>query len=110
VRCSGRALARDHFPVGTFPGLTKTAVSGAPGDESRTYCRRCAARAAPQAASGSAAAPPARGGGRAAAARAGGVRSLADIAKSDEDTDEDDHNEYYAGGEKSGQARALAPQ
>lgn len=69
----------------------------------------CAARAAPQSASGSAPAPPARGGGHAAAQRVGGVRSLADIAKSDEDTDEDDHNEYYAGGEKSGQARARAP-
>lgn len=33
--------------------------------------------------------------------QAGGVRSLADVAKdSEEDSDEDEGNEYYAGGEK----------
>ena len=36
------------------------------------------------------------------------MRSLADIAKSDEDSDDDDRNEYYAGGEKSGQVLADA--
>ena len=34
------------------------------------------------------------------------MRSLSDLgADKDEDSDEDDRNEYYAGGEKSGQAR-----
>lgn len=68
--------------------------------------RACAAAAA---ASGSAAAPvPARPAARGAAPRPSGVRSLADIAKSDEDSDEDERNEYYAGGEKSGQVRPVA--
>lgn len=53
---------------------------------------------------------PARPAARGAAPRPGGVRSLADIAKSDEDSDEDERNEYYAGGEKSGQVwPAAAP-
>jgi hypothetical protein len=36
------------------------------------------------------------------------VRSLADIGGQQEDSDEDDHNEYYAGGEKSGQVNSHA--
>ena len=35
----------------------------------------------------------------------GNVRSLADLGGDKEDSDEDERNEYYAGGEKSGQAR-----
>ncbi|KAK9832744.1 hypothetical protein WJX81_007147 [Elliptochloris bilobata] len=62
------------------------------------------------AASGSASVPPpVRPAARAAAPRPGGVRSLADLAKSDKDSDEDDRNEYYAGGEKSGQVVQGAP-
>ena len=44
------------------------------------------------------------GSGRRAPAR-GNVRSLADLDAEKEDSDEDDRNEYYAGGEKSGQVR-----
>ncbi|KAL3141421.1 hypothetical protein ABBQ32_004990 [Trebouxia sp. C0010 RCD-2024] len=42
--------------------------------------------------------------------RTGGVRSLADVAKdSEEDSDVDEGNEYYAGGQKSGQVVKGAP-
>lgn len=33
----------------------------------------------------------------------GKVRSLADMAKDNDESDDDEQNEYYAGGEKSGQ-------
>ncbi len=58
-----------------------------------------------------AAAPPPRAsaassrGARPAAQPRGNVRSLADMAKNQDDSDDDEQNEYYAGGEKSGQVR-----
>ncbi|BDA46940.1 NSFL1 cofactor p47 [Coccomyxa sp. Obi] len=39
----------------------------------------------------------------------GKVRSLADMAKDKDDSDDDEQNEYYAGGEKSGQVVKGAP-
>lgn len=35
----------------------------------------------------------------------GTVRSLADLGRDKDDSDDDEQNEYYAGGEKSGQVR-----
>lgn len=38
------------------------------------------------------------------------MRSLADLGAGEPDTEDDDeHNEYYAGGEKSGQVRSRGP-
>ena len=47
--------------------------------------------------------------------RGGGIRSLSDLARSsnaggDDDDDADDYNDYYAGGEKSGQLVRGAPE
>ena len=36
-------------------------------------------------------------------AGAGKIRSLADLNREEDKSDDDDTNEYYAGGEKSGQ-------
>ena len=38
-------------------------------------------------------------------AAAGKIRSLADLGDSEDDQDSDEANEYYAGGEKSGQVQ-----
>jgi UBX domain-containing protein 1 len=54
-----------------------------------------------------AAAPPAAA--RKAPAPRGGVRGLGDLAASDEEEEEDGANEYYVGGDKSGQVVKGAP-
>lgn len=62
--------------------------------------------AAPQ---GGAAPPAARKPRRTGSSAPGTIRSLGDLAGGDDSESEDDHNDYYVGGEKSGQVVRGAP-
>ena len=53
-------------------------------------------------------APAASRARRAPAAGAGKIRSLADLNREEDESDDDNTNEYYAGGEKSGQVSLEA--